>query len=49
MDNRRAGKALALLALIGGENQTARSKNADVAVTTVRGAYGEWAKAPVAP
>ena len=26
MDNRRAGKALALLALIGGENQTARSK-----------------------
>ncbi len=47
--DRRAGKPLALLALISGENQTARSKNADVAVTTVRGAYGEWAKAPVAP
>ena len=36
--DRRAGKPLALLALISGENQTARSKNADVAVTTVRGA-----------
>ena len=40
MDNRRAGKALALLALIGGENQTGE-QNADVAVTTVCGAYGE--------
>ena len=47
------GQASRQAAGVIGTNQRrksdARSTNADVAVTTVRGAYGEWAKAPVAP
>ena len=47
------GQASRQAAGVIGTNQRRKSdraqQNADVAVTTVRGAYGEWAKAPVAP
>ena len=36
-------KPLALLARIRGDRSDRAQQNADVAVTTVRGAYGEWA------
>ncbi len=55
-DSSVGGQASRQAAGVIGTNQRrksdARSTNADVAVTTVRGrrgAYGEWAKAPVAP
>ena len=52
-DSSVGGQASRQAAGVIGTNQRRKSdraqQNADVAVTTVRGAYGEWAKAPVAP